>query len=197
MKPGTDQDSPFSSKVTQTAEEKPRLNPDEVAQIYRELGAEISAFLTGLLRSSELAAEALQTTFQRLLESGKEARSETLRGWLFKVAYHEAMALRRRQGIDQRATVKVQEQQSVRQRLQNTSPQVSRMIAEEDVVRLKEGLSALPPEQRWVVERRIYHDETFAMIAEQLGVPLGTVLTRMRLALQKLQRNLSREFPEW
>ncbi len=38
-----------------------------------------------------------------------------------------------------------------------------------------------------MVERRIDSDQTFAEIAAELNVPLGTVLTRMRLALAKLK----------
>ncbi len=40
---------------------------------------------------------------------------------------------------------------------------------------------------------RIYEDVTFAVIAERLGIPLGTVLTRMRLANQRLQKILKTE----
>jgi RNA polymerase sigma-70 factor (ECF subfamily) len=37
------------------------------------------------------------------------------------------------------------------------------------------------------------HDEqTFAEIAAALGVPLGTILTRMRLATNKLRKSLQR-----
>lgn len=67
------------------------------------------------------------------------------------------------------------------------------LISDEEVRRLRQGLAELPAEQRWVVERRIDHEETFAVIAANLGVPLGTVLTRMRLALQKLERILKHD----
>ncbi|MBT4866073.1 MAG: RNA polymerase subunit sigma-24, partial [Planctomycetaceae bacterium] len=33
---------------------------------------------------------------------------------------------------------------------------------------------------------RIYDEKTFQVIADELNLPLGTVLTRMRLALKKL-----------
>jgi RNA polymerase sigma-70 factor (ECF subfamily) len=36
----------------------------------------------------------------------------------------------------------------------------------------------------------MYEDKTFAEIAEECGLPLGTVVTRMRLALEKLRRTL-------
>ena len=51
-------------------------------------------------------------------------------------------------------------------------------------------MERLPVEQRRVIRMRIYEDKTFAVIAEELGAPLGTVLTRMRLALRKLEAEL-------
>jgi RNA polymerase sigma-70 factor (ECF subfamily) len=51
----------------------------------------------------------------------------------------------------------------------------------------------LPVEQREVVELSYYKGLTQAEIAEKTGQPLGTVKTRMRLALKKLRNSLSSE----
>jgi DNA-directed RNA polymerase specialized sigma24 family protein len=40
---------------------------------------------------------------------------------------------------------------------------------------------------------RIYEQKKFATIAEELGLPLGTVLTRMQSALKKLRQRLSKD----
>ena len=55
----------------------------------------------------------------------------------------------------------------------------------------RSALGALPAEQSKVVWARMYEDKTFVQIAKESGLPLGTVLTRMRLALEKLRRTLS------
>ncbi len=60
----------------------------------------------------------------------------------------------------------------------------------EIVERVKQALETLPNQQRTVVRMRIYEEKTFAVIADELGIPLGTVLTRMRLAIKKLQKQL-------
>ncbi|MCA9247413.1 MAG: hypothetical protein KDA42_09870, partial [Planctomycetales bacterium] len=52
----------------------------------------------------------------------------------------------------------------------------------------------LPSEQREVVRMRIYEEKKFAEIAAELELPLGTVLTRMRLALKKLEAALGQEY---
>jgi RNA polymerase sigma-70 factor (ECF subfamily) len=159
-----------------------------VSALHAEYARDLEAFLLGVLRDRELALEALQNTFQRVLEAGHTARSESIKGWLFKVAYHEAMLLRRRQATRERA-LKVYGATPRPDGQEWTAPPVS-LVREEDLRRLRAALQELPAEQRAVVERRIYREQTFAMIAADLKLPLGTVLTRMRLAMDKLQRRL-------
>ena len=52
----------------------------------------------------------------------------------------------------------------------------------ESVQSVREALEELPPEQRQVVRMRIYEEKTFATIAKELKIPLGTALGRMRAA---------------
>lgn len=169
-----------------------RLCPAEVSGLYESHAAGLLAYLIGVLKNSEQASEALQNTFQRVLEVGHTARRESFQGWLFKVAFHEAMAIRRRIAIERRAHEKYSAIQAIRASESNTlSTQELELSRSEEVTKLRDALLQLPNEQRFVVERRIYHEETFAEIAANLKIPLGTVLTRMRLALQKLERFLS------
>lgn len=49
------------------------------------------------------------------------------------------------------------------------------------------ALAALPPEQETVVRLAYFHGLTHSGIAAQLGIPVGTVKTRLRLAVDKLR----------
>jgi len=167
-----------------------RLSPSDVQALYAAQGHEVLLFLMGLLRNRELADEALQNTFQRVLEQGHTARSESLKGWLFKVSYHEAMALKRRQATQDRVLRKYGDREVRPFDSHPVSESELRLVRDEDLARLREALNQLPAEQRQVVERRIDREQTFAVIAQELKLPLGTVLTRMRLALEKLRRQL-------
>src|SRR6185369_4620250 len=44
-------------------------------------------------------SDVLQATFVKMSQRGHETRQETRKAWLFRVAYHEAMAYRRREGV--------------------------------------------------------------------------------------------------
>jgi RNA polymerase sigma-70 factor (ECF subfamily) len=63
-------------------------------------------------------------------------------------------------------------------------------------IRRKEVLEAmrtLPAEQRRVLELAYFGGHTQAWIAEELGIPIGTVKTRTLAAMRKLRRALARE----
>jgi RNA polymerase sigma-70 factor (ECF subfamily) len=58
---------------------------------------------------------------------------------------------------------------------------------------VREALTTLPPDQRRVLEMAYFDGLTQVVIAERLGIPLGTVKTRTLAAMQKLRAALSRE----
>lgn len=156
-----------------------------VVALYESHGRELRRFVLGITRDPGAADDVLQSTFAKAVELGHTARAETFKGWLFRVAFHEALeARRRREGREQ----------GVRRLAALGSPRVeapeTELIRGETVEAVRRALEKLPEEQRRVVRARMYEDKTFAEIAEESGLPLGTVLTRMRLALEKLRRSL-------
>ncbi|WKE64008.1 sigma-70 family RNA polymerase sigma factor [Gallaecimonas kandeliae] len=54
-------------------------------------------------------------------------------------------------------------------------------------------LAILPPAQRQVIEKIYVQDKTQQETADELGVPLGTVKSRVRLALERLKEHLGSE----
>lgn len=57
--------------------------------------------------------------------------------------------------------------------------------------KVRAALNELPDEQREVLELGYFSGMSQSEIAEATGEPLGTVKTRMRLAMQKLREPLS------
>ncbi|MFV0443733.1 MAG: RNA polymerase sigma factor [Planctomycetaceae bacterium] len=171
-------------------EESQRLSPQQAGSLYLDCSEALLAFAWGLLRDWELAREVVQVTFGKALEYAGEVPPDARRKWLFKVARNEALALRRRNGVAR----KVQERLGAERRLSQFESRQSdigaSLLQREDVERVRKALESLPDAQREVVVQRIYEDKTFAEIAADSGLPLGTVLTRMRLALAKLEQAL-------
>jgi RNA polymerase sigma-70 factor (ECF subfamily) len=103
------------------------------------------------------------------------------------VAYHEAMHLRRRGAVGDKVIKQVAWS---RPEENKTTPAEEPLLRFEAVDRVRQALEALPPEQRQIVRMRIYEEKTFAVIAAELDIPLGTALGRMRTALMKLKERL-------
>ncbi len=55
------------------------------------------------------------------------------------------------------------------------------------------ALAKLPAEQLDVMKLHFYEDEPHSSIAERLGLPLGTVKSRLRLAFEKIRKELEED----
>lgn len=157
-----------------------RLDARCVDELYRQHAAELLRFLRSILRNEQAAQDALQTTFVRLAECGAAVRPTAVRSWLFQVAYREAMRLYRRAAQARRLPLVAADTEA-------TDGPLEEAARRERIERIRALIADLPAPQRLVVEQRIYENKTFAEIAREQGVPLGTVLTRMRLALSRLR----------
>ncbi|SFJ61255.1 RNA polymerase sigma factor [Planctomicrobium piriforme] len=160
-----------------------RPAPDWLATWYTDHAQRLRAFVFGLLRDHAAADEVVQTTFQTALDRGENVRAGAEKSWLFQVAYNEAMGRKRRDEIHRRSIQKLPQKSP-------TETPASELLRSETIQQVQAALNQLPEEQRAVVIGRMYRGQTFQEIADETGLPLGTVLTRMRLALQKLTRTL-------
>lgn len=67
------------------------------------------------------------------------------------------------------------------------------ILAEEQAARLKKSLALLPEAQREIVRLSFFEDKPHPRIASELGLPLGTVKSRLRLAMARLKTLLEEE----
>ncbi len=175
---------------------KDRFDPVELAAAECawavDLAGELRAFLLGVLRNDDLAGEALQATLVRAVEQGHTARPETRRGWLFRVALNEALVLKRKTKVQEKSFRELAQADARRHESKTGSATRSEspvgfVLKAEAVERVRLALKELSVQQQQIVRMRIYENKTFAQIAQELQIPLGTALTRMRLATEKLQ----------
>ncbi|OSP55085.1 sigma-70 family RNA polymerase sigma factor [Pseudoruegeria sp. SK021] len=61
---------------------------------------------------------------------------------------------------------------------------------QQESLRVTAALKALPDKQRILVERAYYGDLSHSEIAAETGLPLGTIKSRIRLALERLRHEM-------
>ncbi len=153
--------------------------------LFGRYEAAVFQFLIGMLRDRHLAEDALQETFVRALERLDGVDPDHFRGWLFTVAYHQAMLTRRRR----RPAGSLEDDGVI-----DTAPDPFREAARrDDADRLRRLLDRLPEGQREVIRRRVYEGKRFQEIAADLQCPLNTALSRMHEGLKRLRLLWERE----
>lgn len=150
--------------------------------IFQRYETPLFQFLRGILRDQHMAEDALQETLVRALEHLDGVDDNHLRGWLFTVAYHQAMLVKRRRKV---RFCNVEEQGT---EVSDAAPSPLGLAEmRDDAVRLRELLEKLPPNQREVIRQRVYEGKRFREIAAELGCPLNTALARMHEGLKRLR----------
>ena len=163
----------------------------DVDQAFGQFAKPLENFLIGVLKNSAEANDALQATFVKLMQKGDTILQESaLKSWLFRVAYNEAMLIKRKDGVTQKHIEKLA--WHVNPDVESDQP-VDRMLNDERRQEVKQALDQLSPVQQQVVRLRIYEGLKFREIAEQLDLPRGTVLARMHSSLKKLKNVLENE----
>jgi RNA polymerase sigma-70 factor (ECF subfamily) len=167
--------------------------------IYERHSRGVYSLALRLLVDGPAAEEVVQETFLKLWR--QPAAYQPSRGrllpWLLGVAHHHAIDVLRRRQLEQRHRIPAppHAKGDVLADLLDTfgltssegDPQ-SRAGAFEQRLAIGRALASLPSEQWLPIELAYYRGMTQLEIATALGLPLGTVKTRMRLGLQQLRK---------
>ena len=139
-----------------------------------------------LLGDRGLAEELVQETFLRLWRSAPRFDRELGSGttFIYTIARRVAIDLRRRRSSRPHAALVVVD----RLGSEHTTPSHEGEV--ELAIGVREALDTLSSDQRAVLVLHYDHDLTQNQIAQQLGIPLGTVKTRTYHGLRALRRVL-------
>lgn len=69
--------------------------------------------------------------------------------------------------------------------------QAEAMELQQETERLAEAIAQLPPKQRELIQRAYFGELSHSEIAAETGLPLGTIKSRIRLALERLRQAMS------
>lgn len=158
----------------------------DIEAAYQQHSESLRWFLCGVLRNDAMVADALQATFLKLMQQSEKLRdASAVKSWLFQVAFNEAMLVKRKSKVARDHSQKVAWRVEAI-RAGEGSPEEPALKSEQ-AERVREAIESLSADQQAVVRKRIYEGLKFREIAEELDVPLGTVLARMQAALKKLK----------
>ena len=154
-----------------------------VRAVYREYGRLVYAISFRALGSKELAEDATQQTFVQAWQAADRFESDReLAPWLATIARRVAIDIHRRESR-RSAAAALDDVPTDDPALVTMPPGLEQWY---EAWQVRQAIDALPPDERAVVRLQHLDGLTHAEIAEQLGVPAGTVKSRSHRAHQRL-----------
>lgn len=150
----------------------------------------LMAYLRGMTPNDADAEDAFQECWMRVIRSCASYRGGSVRAYLMTIARSVVIDRYRRRGAPT-VSIDADESEGLASVLAAESPtpdKTCERAANAAVVRA--AVRILPPQQREVLLLRIEGELPFKEIAAQLGIPLGTALTWMHAATEKLKQML-------
>ncbi len=156
------------------------------ADLFAYFGPRVKAWMiragSNPTAAEELAQETMLAVWQkaRLFDPARAGAST----WIFTIARNLRIdALRRERHPSELMPDPSEEAQEP-----TRADQILAMSQQE--ARIRQALTLLPPEQADVIRKAFFEDKVHAEIEKELGIPLGTVKSRLRLAMTRLRTAL-------
>ena len=149
-------------------------------ELYTRHRQPLFNFISRLLQDVALAEDVFQETYMRVLENADRFNPRgKFSTWLYTIAHNLCMDELRRQNTSIPAE-------------QMAEPPVrdphDHLLKREDEATAHQLLAALQPHLRAVVVLRVLHDYSQEETAKIVGVPVGTVKSRLHHALKQLRQ---------
>jgi RNA polymerase sigma-70 factor (ECF subfamily) len=173
---------------------------DAFGGLVRRYERELYGYLRRYLGDANLAEDVFQNTFlQVYIKSGQYEPGRPVRPWLYTIATNQAIDALRRNGrhvavsLDQhREALPDGEVNNLADALESPGPgPVDAVEGLERRDRVRASVDRLPDFLRQVLILAYYQGLKYREIAEILGIPVGTVKSRLHAALVKLQETWS------
>ncbi|WP_327787032.1 sigma-70 family RNA polymerase sigma factor [Rhabdonatronobacter sediminivivens] len=157
------------------------------ARLFAHFAPRVKAFLmksgADEAMAEECAQDVMATVWRKAaLFDPSRASAST---WIFTIARNRRIDMLRRQ--------RRPEPEDLTWGPEAEPDQLDTLSLQQETRRLTQALETLPEKQRVLIERAYFGDLSHSEIAEATGLPLGTIKSRIRIALDRLRHAMSHE----
>lgn len=152
--------------------------------LYDNYSSALYGVILKIVRTEEIAADVLQDSFVKIWKNieGYNRTKGTLFTWMLNVARNTAIDKIRSQDFQNS-----QRNQDLDSTVEIIDNQANSQF-DVDAIGLKKVVENLRPEHRQMIDLLYFQGYTQAEVAEEFGIPLGTVKTRVKAAIVHLRQ---------
>ncbi|WP_434481370.1 sigma-70 family RNA polymerase sigma factor [Lutimaribacter degradans] len=154
------------------------------AELFRHFAPRVKAFLMRSGADASLAEECAQEVMVTLWHKAHmfDPGRASVATWVFTIARNKKIDALRKQ--------KRPEPEDLPWGPEAEPDQEDLLTLQQETSALGQALAELPEKQRNLVERAYFGDLSHSEIAAETGLPLGTIKSRIRLALDRLRHSM-------
>jgi RNA polymerase sigma-70 factor (ECF subfamily) len=154
------------------------------ADLFRHYAPRVKAFLMKSGASAAQAEDCMQDVMATVWNKAHlyDPARASVATWVFTIA--------RNRRIDAIRRARRPEPEDLPWGPEAEPSQVDALVLQQESRRLGAALAVLPQAQRALIERAFYGDLSHSEIAAETGLPLGTIKSRIRLALDRLRHDM-------
>lgn len=151
------------------------------AELFQHFAPRVKAFLMKSGADATLAEECAQEVMATLWHKAHmfDPSRASVATWIFTIARNRKIDVLRKQ--------RRPEPEDLTWGPEAEPDQEAVLTLQQESERLRSALAGLPEAQRKLVERAYFGDLSHSEIAAETGLPLGTIKSRIRLALERLR----------
>ena len=162
---------------------------DEAAfvELFRHFAPRVKAFLMRGGADATLAEECVQEVMATVWHKAAlfDPTRAAVTTWIFTIARNKRTDMLRKQ--------RRPEPEDLPWGPEAEPDQADVLGLQQESEQLGEAIASLPEKQRELIEKAYFGDLTHSEIAEQTGLPLGTIKSRIRLALDRLRHAMDQK----
>ena len=160
-----------------------------IEALYDMYSSSLYGVISRIIVDTATAEDLLQETFVKIWHSfsGYSTEKGRLFTWMVNIA--------RNLSIDKLRS-KDFKNQNKNQELENNVTFIDEQrntVYKPELLGIKELVETLKPEQKLILDLVYFKGYTHVEAADELGIPLGTIKTRLRMAIQQLRKHFNRK----
>jgi len=154
------------------------------AEVFAHFAPRVKAFLMKSGAAHDVAEECAQDVMATLWHKAHmfDPTKASVSTWIFTIA--------RNRRIDWLRKQRRPEPEELTWGPEPEPEQADALALQQETDQLGAALAALPEKQRTLIRQAYFGELSHSEIAEQTGLPLGTIKSRIRLALERLRHNM-------
>ena len=158
-----------------------------VEALYDMYSASLFGVISRIINDTAIAEDVLQETFVKIWHSFSSYSTEKGRlfTWMVNIARNLAIdKIRSKDFKNQNKNQEIENNVTFIDEQRNT-------VYKPELMGVKDLVQTLKPEQKLIIELVYFKGYTHVEAAEELGIPLGTIKTRLRMAIQELRKHFN------